>query len=90
MANHKSAKKRSRQTLKRNKVNRSLLKKVKNNINNFNNIISSKKSANQKEDLEKSFILINSSLSRAIKKGIIKKNFVSRKLSSLSNQIKKI
>ena len=33
MANHKSAKKRCRQTLKRNEVNRSLLSKMKNNIN---------------------------------------------------------
>ena len=86
MATHKSAKKRSRQTLKRNYINRSLLSKIKNNINNFNSLISSK----QNEDLEKSFSLINSSLARAAKKGVIKKEFVSRKLSSLSQKIKNI
>ena len=44
MANHKSAKKRSKQALKRNKVNRSLLSKIKNNVNIFHSLVSSKKS----------------------------------------------
>ena len=87
MATHKSAKKRSRQTLKRNFINRSLLSKIKNNINNFNSLLSSKQNEDN-GDLEKSFSLINSSLARAVKKGIIKKEFVSRKLSSLSNKLK--
>ena len=86
MANHKSAKKRSVQALKRNAVNRSLLSKIKNNINNFNSLLSSKQTA----DLQKSFSLINSSLARAAKKGLIKKEYVSKKLSSLSNKIKQI
>ena len=43
MANHKSAKKRCRQALKRNEVNRSLLSKIKNNINIFHSLVSSKK-----------------------------------------------
>ena len=85
MATHKSAKKRSRQTLKRNYINRTLLSKIKSSINNFVSLIASK----QNEDLEKSFSLINSSLARAAKRGIIKKEFVSRKLSSLSNAINK-
>ena len=84
MATHKSAKKRSRQTLKRNYINRTLLSKIKSSINNFVSLIASK----QNEDLEKSFSLINSSLARAAKRGIIKKEFVSRKLSSLSNKLK--
>ena len=86
MANHKSAKKRQRQTLKRNKVNRSLRSKINNNINQFNSIILS---GNTDQMLE-SFSSINSSLAKAAKKGLIKKEFVSRKLSSLSNQLKKI
>ena len=85
MANHKSAKKRHRQTLKRNKVNRSLRSKINNNINRFNSIISSKKM----DQIMESFSSINSSLAKAAKKGLIKKEFVSRKLSSLSNQLKK-
>ena len=86
MANHKSAKKRNRQSLKRNKVNRSLRSKINNNINRFNSIILSK----EIDQIMESFSSINSSLAKAAKKGLIKKEFVSRKLSSLSNQLKKI
>ena len=83
MANHKSAKKRFKQALKRNEVNRSLLSKIKNNINIFKSLISSKKT----DELQKSLSSVNSVLARAVKKGLIKKEFASRKLSSLSNTI---
>ena len=86
MANHKSAKKRSRQSLKRNIVNKSILSKIKNNINKFNSLISSK----NPDEIAESFSQVNAALSKAAKKGIIKKEFVSRKLSSLSKLIKKI
>ena len=85
MANHKSAKKRSRQALKRNQVNRSLMSKIRKNINDFKQQILSK----QTTEIHKSFAKINSSLARAAKKGLIKKEYVSRKLSSLSEQINK-
>ncbi len=85
MANHKSAKKRFKQALKRNEVNRSLLSKIKNNINIFKSLISSKKT----DELQKSLSSVNSVLARAVKKGLIKKEFASRKLSSLSNTIYK-
>ena len=85
MANHKSAKKRSRQALKRSQVNRSLLTKIRKNISAFKQQILSK----QTTEIHKSFSKINSSLARAVKKGLIKKEFVSRKLSSLSEQINK-
>ena len=83
MANHKSAKKRCRQALKRNEVNRSLLSKIKNNVNTFNSLISS----NKTEEIKKSLSSVNSVLAKAVKKGLIKKEFASRKLSSLSNTI---
>ena len=86
MANHKSAKKRCRQALKRNEVNRSLLTRIRKNISAFKQQILSK----QTTEIHKSFSKINSSLARAAKKGLIKKEFVSRKLSSLSEQLKKI
>ena len=86
MANHKSAKKRSRQSVKRNQINSQILSKIKTNINNFSEILISK----NKADLDKSISLINSSLSKAVKKGLIKKELVSRKLSSLSKKIKNI
>ena len=85
MANHKSAKKRCKQALKRNEVNRSLLSKIKNNVNTFNSLVSSKKT----EEIKKSFSSVNSALAKAVKKGLIKKEFASRKLSSLSNTIDK-
>ena len=85
MANHKSAKKRSRQNIRRNEINRSMLSIIKNNSTNLDLLITSKKI----EEIHKSFSSLNSSMAKAVKKGILKKEYMSRKLSSLSNQIKK-
>ena len=86
MANHKSAKKRSRQTLKRNRINTQVFSKIRTNLNNFNDLLLEK----NKVEIDKSLSLINSSLAKALKKGLLKKEFVSRKLSSLSQKIKNI
>ena len=86
MANHKSAKKRSRQTLKRNRINSQVFSKIRTNLNNFNDLLLEK----NKAELDTSLSLINSSLAKALKKGLLKKEFVSRKLSSLSQKIKNI
>ena len=86
MANHKSAKKRSRQSLKRNRINTQAFSKIRTSLNNFNDLILEK----NKAELDKSLSLINSSLAKALKKGLLKKEFVSRKLSSLSQKIKNI
>ena len=86
MANHKSAKKRTRQTLKRNRINNQAFSKIRTNLNNFNDLLLEK----NKAELDKSLSLINSSLAKALKKGLVKKEFVSRKLSSLSQKIKNI
>ena len=86
MANHKSAKKRSRQTLKRNRINSQAFSKIRTNLNNFNDLLLEK----NKAELDKSLSTINSSLAKALKKGLVKKEFVSRKLSSLSQKIKNI
>ena len=86
MANHKSAQKRSRQSITKSQINSQILSKIKTKINNFNEILISK----NKADLDKSLSLINSSLSKAVKNGLIKKEFVSRKLSLLSKKIKDI
>ena len=85
MANHKSAKKRTRQALKRKLINSQILSQLKTNINKFTELIKAK----NKEEIDKSFNLVNSSLAKATKKGLIKKQYMSRKLSSLSNQLKK-
>ena len=86
MANHKSAKKRARQILKRNKTNSQAFSKIRTNLNNFNDLLLEK----NKAELDTSLSLINSSLAKALKKGLLKKEFVSRKLSSLSQKIKNI
>jgi len=86
MANHKSAKKRTRQALKRKLINSQILSQLKTNINKFTELIKVK----NKEGIDKSFNLVNSSLAKATKKGLIKKQYMSRKLSSLSKKTKNI
>ena len=86
MANHKSAEKRSRQTIKKTKVNKTLLNKIKTNYNKFNTNIDE----NKLDTARESFRLFNSSLSKAVKEGVIKQGNASRKLSSLSDKLKKI
>ena len=85
MANHKSAKKRSLQSKVKNAVNTQYLTKIRTNLNKFNNSV---KNSNT-EDAIKSLSDVNSIMAKAVKKGILKKQYMSRKLSSLSNQIKK-
>ena len=85
MANHKSAKKRSIQSKVKNTVNVQYLTKIRTNLNKFNNSLK----ANNSEEVTKSLQVINSIMAKAVKKGILKKQYMSRKLSSLSNQIKK-
>ena len=86
MANHKSAKKRTRQALKRKLINSQILSQLKTNINKFTELIKAK----NKEGIDKSFSLVNSSLAKATKRGLIKKQYMSRKLSSLSKKTKNI
>ena len=86
MANHKSAKKRTRQSFKRKLINSQILSQLKTNINKFTELIKEK----NKEGIDKSFNLVNSSLAKATKKGLIKKQYMSRKLSSLSKKTKNI
>ena len=85
MANHKSAKKRSVQSKIKNAVNTQYLTKIRTNLNKFNNYI---KNSNLDEAI-KTLGDVNSIMAKAVKKGILKKQYMSRKLSSLSNQIKK-
>ena len=85
MANHKSAKKRSVQSKVKNVVNTQYLTKIRTNLNKLNNSIK----INNSEEVQNSLRAVNSIMAKAVKKGILKKQYVSRKLSSLSNQIKK-
>ena len=85
MANHKSAKKRSIQSKIKNSVNSKYLSKIRTNLNKFNDSIKSQNTGEVQNSLKE----INSIMAKAVKKGILKKQYMSRKLSSLSNQIKK-
>ena len=85
MANHKSAKKRSVQSKVKNAVNTQYLTKIRTNLNKFNNSL---KNSNP-DEIIKALGDVNSIMAKAVKKGILKKRYMSRKLSSLSNQIKK-
>ena len=85
MANHKSAKKRSVQSKAKNAINTQYLTKIRTNLNKLNDSL---KNSNPAEAIK---VLgdVNSIMAKAVKKGILKKQYMSRKLSSLSNQIKK-
>ena len=85
MANHVSAKKRSIQNKTRNIVNSQYLTKFRNALNKFNSSLDTK----NEEEIQKSFSNVNSIMAKASKKGIFKKEYISRKLSSLSKQISK-
>ena len=85
MANHASAKKRSRQNKTRNTVNSQYLSKFRTALNKFRTSLEGKND----QEILKSFSDVNSIMSKAAKKGIFKKENISRKLSSLSKQISK-
>ena len=86
MANHKSAQKRSRQTINKTKINHNVLSQLKTSYNKFISSLNDKNLDLSSESL-RSF---NAILSKAVKKRIIKKRTASRKLSSLSDKLKKI
>ena len=85
MANHVSAKKRSRQNKVKKAVNSQYLSKFRTALNKFNTCVEGK----NEEEIQKSYSAVNSIMAKAVKKGIFKKENTSRKLSSLSKQISK-
>ena len=87
MANHKSAKKRSIQASAKNVVNNQYLSRIRTSITKLEAAIKSKNK--NSDEVQKSFSNVNSYMAKAVKRGLITKQFLSRKLSSLSNQIKK-
>ena len=85
MANHISAKKRARQNKVKNAVNAQYLSKFRTALNKFKSSVEAKND----QDIQKSFSVVNSIMAKALKRGIFKKEYISRKLSSLSKQISK-
>jgi len=83
MANHKSAEKRIRQTAKRTAINRARTSRVRSFVKKVETAIA----AGDKEAAESAFRLAQPELHRAITKGVLHKNAVSRKLSRLAVRI---
>jgi len=86
MANLKSAKKRVVQRLKRTEINRFRKSRIKSGIKKIDNLLISK----EKKDIKPLFLEIETELSRAVAKGVYKKNTASRLVSRLSQRIKSI
>ena len=85
MANHISAKKRSRQNKVRNSINSKYLSQIRTALNKFKSSLEEK----NEQEIQKSFSAVNSIMAKTVKKGIYKKEYISRKLSSLSKHISK-
>ena len=84
MANIKSAKKRILQSQKKTEFNKFRKTRIRSIIKSFNSLISNKK----KDDSRKSFLALESELSKAVSKGVYKKNTASRIVSRLSQKLK--
>jgi small subunit ribosomal protein S20 len=83
MANHKSAEKRIRQTVKRTAMNRARRSRVRTFVKKLETAIAS----GDKAAAESAFRVAQPELHRAISKGVLHKNTVSRKLSRLAARI---
>lgn len=86
MANHKSAKKRARQTIVRTERNKSRKSETRSLIKTLRLAISEK----NKEVATTLFPKAQSIISKLVKKGILKANNASRRISRLSEQVNKI
>lgn len=86
MANHKSAEKRIRQTLKRTERNRYYKTRIKNIIKAVRTAVDS----NNIEQANEALKVANKYLHKFVSKGILKKNTASRKVSRLNASVKKI
>jgi small subunit ribosomal protein S20 len=83
MATHKSAEKRIRQTEKRATINRSRMSRVRTFVKKVETAIAS----GDKQAAQSAFQVAQPELHRAITKGVMHKNTVSRKLSRLAVRI---
>jgi small subunit ribosomal protein S20 len=83
MANHKSAEKRIRQTAKRTAINRARVSRVRTFVKKVETAIAT----GDKATAESALRLAQPELHRAITKGVLHKNTVSRKLSRLAARV---
>ncbi len=86
MANHKSAEKRIRQTIKRTDRNRYYRTRIKNIIKAVRESVA----ANDVPKAQEALKIANKELHKFVSKGIIKKNTAARRVSRLNAAVKKI
>jgi small subunit ribosomal protein S20 len=86
MANHKSALKRARQTVKRTERNRFYKTRIKNITRAVKEAVEAGDSAKAAEEFKNA----NKSFHKYVTKGILKKNTAARKVSRLSKLVKSI
>lgn len=86
MANHKSAEKRIRQTLKRTQRNRYYKTKIKNIIKAVREAVN----IGNVEEANDALKIANKNLHKFVSKGILSKNTAARKVARLNASVKKI
>jgi len=86
MANHESAKKAYRQTIKKTLNNKSRISRMKTYIKKVLSAVT----AGSAEEAESMFKVAQSEIMRAVKKKIIKLNTASRKVSGLASKVKSL
>ncbi len=86
MANHKSAKKRIKQTIVRTERNRF----YKTRIKNITKAVQEAVASNDKEKAAEAFKVANKKLHSFVSKGILKKNTAARKVSRLAKLVKSL
>ena len=86
MANIKSAKKRILQTRKKTEFNRFIKSRVRTKIKKIFSLIKSK----NKDEAKLNFLSFESDVSKAMSKGVFKKNTASRLVSRLSKKVKNL
>ncbi len=86
MANHKSAEKRIRQTLKRTERNKYYRTRIKNLSRVLNEAVDSSDLAKAQEALK----VANKDIHSFVSKGILSKNTAARKISRLNARVKKL
>lgn len=86
MANHKSAEKRVRQTLKRNEINRSNRSKLRTSIKKLRSAIAGHDKNGSTELLAPTVALID----KAVNKGVIHKNTAARYKSRLTKHVNEL
>lgn len=85
MANHDSAKKAYRQTLKKTEINRSRMSKIRTFVKKVDSAILS----GIKDDAMKALSIAQAEIMKGVKKNLIKLNAGARKVARLSAKIKK-